>query len=551
MAGYDKAFIVRNYFNALSGAFFGNTISGVSISTSGKILSAGVDLSLIFASQNNTASWNAAYTTLTANSASWNNTTVTVIANSASWNAAYTTLTVNSGNWNNTTNVVNANSASWNSTTSTVNANSSNWNTSYTILTANSASWNSTTSTVNTNSANWGSSYTILTSNSASWNNTTNVVNANSASWNSTTSTVNTNSANWDTSYTTITANSASWGSGSGNTSVNAAVTSNSANWNTSYTTLTANSANWNSTYATVTANSASWGSGSGNAAVNAAVTTNSANWNTSYTTLTANSSSWFPAGTGTEIQFKNGNVFGAVSGSSVLGTSITAIGGLTLQTTVTAVYGTFITLRTLTPATSAVQYTSPALRFTTTGWNTTVSGVSAVSASRPVDAELFLQSNSAPGEPDSTAIFRFRTNSGAWTNLLSIRHSTTNGHLINIGGVQISQNNGSTFVNTLDVGGNILHNANGLTIRNDYALRWSSTTQVHGAADLFLRRRSAHNLCLGTTDTSAINPQTISVQSVAAGTTNSPGSALCVKMVVDDPSAWGGRSILTPQISA
>ena len=342
MAGYDKAFIVRNYFNALSGAFFGNTISGVSISTSGKILSAGVDLSLIFASQNNTASWNAAYTTLTANSASWNNTTVTVIANSASWNAAYTTLTVNSGNWNNTTNVVNANSASWNSTTSTVNANSSNWNTSYTILTANSASWNSTTSTVNTNSANWGSSYTILTSNSASWNNTTNVVNANSASWNSTTSTVNTNSANWDTSYTTITANSASWGSGSGNTSVNAAVTSNSANWNTSYTTLTANSANWNSTYATVTANS-------GNYILNGGNDTNSS--------LTLGTNSNF------DLDFKTNNVTGmkfSRFGQLGIGTT-TPVGKLHINDTIHA---------------GSSGLSDPALNITQT-WNTSGTPVS------------------------------------------------------------------------------------------------------------------------------------------------------------------------------
>jgi len=118
-------------------------------------------------------------TVLQSNSATWNNTSSTVQAYSATWSqgtsagnvAVNTVVQSNSATWNNTSSTVQAYSATWSQGSSAVNA----------IVQSTSATWNNTASTVQSNSATWsqGSSAvnTVVQSNSATWSQGSSAVN--------------------------------------------------------------------------------------------------------------------------------------------------------------------------------------------------------------------------------------------------------------------------------------------------------------------------------------------------------------------------------------
>jgi hypothetical protein len=64
------------------------------------------------------------------------------------------------------------------------------------------------------------------------------------------------------------------------------------------------------------------------------------------------------------------------------------------------------------------------------------------------------------------------------------------------------------------------------LKIARDYSIQWNSqAADVNNVSDTFLRRRAAANLQLGAADAAAPVAQTLSVQSVVAGTTNTAGA--------------------------
>ena len=78
------------------------------------------------------ANWNTAYSSITANSAEWDSTYTTVSTNSAEWDSTYTTVSTNSAEWDHTTagyltSVNIPQSADWQSTHSVVSANSADW----------------------------------------------------------------------------------------------------------------------------------------------------------------------------------------------------------------------------------------------------------------------------------------------------------------------------------------------------------------------------------------------------------------------------------------
>jgi hypothetical protein len=60
----------------------------------------------------------------------------------------------------------------------------------------------------------------------------------------------------------------------------------------------------------------------------NTAVNSNSGNWNSVYTNVNSNSGNWVPGGTGSQLQYKNGNAFAGIPNTSVAGNNVT-IGGL------------------------------------------------------------------------------------------------------------------------------------------------------------------------------------------------------------------------------
>lgn len=127
---------------------------------------------------------------------------------------------------------------------------------------------------------------------------------------------------------------------------------------------------------------------------------------------IAAVSANWGVAGTGTEIQFKDGNVFGAVSGSSVLGTEI--ILGSTENTGLATTAR--LRLRNVSPATSGLVQSSPANVYEGYGWNP------AVSASQPVEIRNYLIPTGTLSTPAARLITEGRTNNGSWTEIASFR---------------------------------------------------------------------------------------------------------------------------------
>ena len=69
----------------------------------------------------------------------------------------------------------------------------------------------------------------------------------------------------------------------------------------------------------------------------------------------------------------------------------------------------------------------------------------------------------------------------------------------------------------------------------------WSSTTTYTATADLFLGRNAAANLRQGATDAAAPVAQTLSVQSVVAGTSNTAGSNWTLKSSAGTGTGVGG----------
>jgi hypothetical protein len=109
------------------------------------------------------------YSTVTANSAEWENAYTALTGSSGLWNSVYSSVTANSSDWNNAYTALTGSSGLWNSVYSTVTANSGEWENAYTALTGSSGLWNSVYSTVTANSAEWESAYTTLTGNSSTW----------------------------------------------------------------------------------------------------------------------------------------------------------------------------------------------------------------------------------------------------------------------------------------------------------------------------------------------------------------------------------------------
>jgi hypothetical protein len=64
-----------------------------------------------------------------------------------------------------------------------------------------------------------------------------------------------------------------------------------------------------------------------------------------------------------------------------------------------------------------------------------------------------------------------------------------------------------------------------GFHLARDYVVSWGNNATLNGSLDLILSRRGAANLRLGAADAAAPVAQTLSVQSVVAGTTNTAGT--------------------------
>jgi hypothetical protein len=97
-----------------------------------------------------------------------------------------------------------------------------------------------------------------------------------------------------------------------------------------------------------------------------------------------------------------------------------------------------------------------------------------------------------------------------------------------------------SAGVRDMLVGGNAL----GVALPSIYQVTWGSTSTTPLTRDLFLSRRGAANLRFGAADAAAPVAQTLSVQSVVAGTTNTAGANLTITGSQGTGTGAGGSII-------
>lgn len=84
----------------------------------------------------------------------------------------------------------------------------------------------------------------------------------------------------------------------------------------------------------------------------------------------------------------------------------------------------------------------------------------------------------------------------------------------------------------------------NGFIVGSAYSYNFSSTSGANGTADVILSRRAAANLRLGAADAASPVAQTLSVQSVVAGTTNTAGANLTITGSQGTGTGAGGSII-------
>jgi hypothetical protein len=166
-------------------------------------------------------------------------------------------------------------------------------------------------------------------------------------------------------------------------------------------------------------------------------------------------------------------------------------------------------------------------------------------------------------GAPTAIKLNVTNTASGAASNLLDLQvdgttkfkiskngmftHTDTSGNFVGI----YSNGNVTYFVGSddpLDRSMGFNHGSPTLFLPNDGRFAWTNQARgqynASGSADLFLSRRGAANLRIGAIDAAAPVAQTLSVQSVIAGTTNTAGANLTITGSQGTGTGIGGSII-------
>jgi hypothetical protein len=216
---------------------------------------------------------------------------------------------------------------------------------------------------------------------------------------------------------------------------------------------------------------------------------------------LTGISAGGTPGGSDTQVQFNDGGAFGGDSGFVFNKTSkAVTLGGATVTTDAPVLD------LSQTWNDAAVTFTGLKLNVTDTAsaagsnlLNLQVGGVNRVAVRK--NGTVI---SSGPDFPSNLVTFGSTSNSGIWLD----------------GAGQLAhRQSGTTNIFT----------ANGIfNIISTGSFRWSTSPGI-SAGDLVLSRRAAANLQLGAADAAAPVAQTLSVQSVVAGTTDTAGANLTI----------------------
>jgi hypothetical protein len=218
---------------------------------------------------------------------------------------------------------------------------------------------------------------------------------------------------------------------------------------------------------------------------------------------LTGISAGGTPGGSDTQVQFNDGGAFGGDSGFTFNKTSkAVTLGGATVTTDAPVLD------LSQTWNDAAVTFTGLKLNVTDTAsaagsrlLDLQVGGVSRFNVSK--NGDMSIGSNRSLLIPSSTGGARFVT----FADALEIYTAATTVS----NGTRAYRFDTSLF-----------------QMRPDASIGWASTV-ITSSSDLILRRRAAANLQLGAADAAAPVAQTLSVQSVVAGTSNTAGANLTI----------------------
>jgi len=203
------------------------------------------------------------------------------------------------------------------------------------------------------------------------------------------------------------------------------------------------------------------------------------------------------PAGSDGQLQFNNSGAFGAVSGSSTPGGVITSsVGSALVNPTV---------------ALSGQAFSAPIMRWQSSAF--------AGGVSKTMEWRVVANTSVGSANPTASLGFELSINGGGWTRGFTIQGGE-NGSLV-------SSINKGTFGQVEAVASLFAENVSfivssaqeGACLRSSWMYSWANGTSGSGTRDLFLGRRAAANLRLGAADAAAPVAQTLSVQSVVAGT--------------------------------
>lgn len=242
-------------------------------------------------------------------------------------------------------------------------------------------------------------------------------------------------------------------------------------------------------------------------------------------------------SGTNTRVLYNNSGVVGeytvtGTAGSVVLSTSPTiTTPAITTSATITrdAIGATStdgLILTNTTAAAAGAQQYSPRLRFTGQGWKT-----NATAASQTVDWQIENQPVQGTANPTPDLVFSSQINGGGFTKRFAMGLIAGTGNYAyrfgfddttGVDGGGATGNIGLVVNNIRRV--NLRSSDNSFTLGSPIQLSWTSGNTAGGLGDTIIRRNAAANLALGAADAASPVAQTLSVQNVVGGTTNTAG---------------------------
>jgi hypothetical protein len=223
------------------------------------------------------------------------------------------------------------------------------------------------------------------------------------------------------------------------------------------------------------------------------------------------------PGGSDTQVQFNDGGSFGADA-------------GLTFNKTSKAITLGGATVTTDSPVINAAQ-TWNAVGTTFTGLKFNATDTASAAGSLLMDLQVGGASQFSIGKAGEIVTDSYNVWLGSTgTTAATIRVGANSLRNLIVGGTA-SANNWASF-STL-----------GFQLNSSLAMQWAGGA-LNTAADLILTRRAAANLRFGAADAAAPVAQTLSVQSVVAGTSNTAGANLTITGSQGTGTGAGGSII-------